>query len=62
MKLVDEEDDLSLGPAHFLHHLFHSLFEFAAIFRSSDKTCQVQRHDSLVLQEVGDVATYDPQR
>ncbi len=62
MKFVDEEDDLSLGPAHFLHHLLHSLFEFAAIFRAGDKTSKVQCHDSLVLQEVGDVAAHDPQR
>ena len=62
VKLVDEEDDATLGLLHFVEDGLQALFEFAAILGASDQRAQVEREDDLVLQALGHVAAHDALR
>jgi hypothetical protein len=62
MQLVDEEDDLTLGPADLLEHRLQPLLELAAVFRAGDEGADVERPDALPLQALRDVAGDDPLR
>ncbi len=42
VELVDEEDDLALGPDDLIHDGFHALFELAAELRTGDHGAEVK--------------------
>ena len=60
--LVDEQDDVARGLAHFVEHALQPLLELAAIFRAGDHRAEVEREQALVLDPVGHVAVGDAQR
>src|SRR5262249_30308664 len=59
MKLVDEEDDGSLGGLDFLKNRFEALFELAAELRACDQSAHVERYHSFVFQALGYIASDD---
>src|SRR5215469_9433296 len=59
VQLVDEEDDLTFGFGDFLQNGFQAVFELAAIFCSCDQRRQIERNDSLRLQNFGNVSRDD---
>src|SRR5208282_1610296 len=59
MELVDEHDDLAFGLGHLLEHRLQAVFEFAPELGAGDQGAQVQGHQALVLQALGDVAVDD---
>ena len=59
VQLVDEEDHLALGLLHLLEHGLQPVLELAAVFGSRDQRAQVEGHQALVLQRLGDVAGHD---
>ena len=60
--LVYEEDDVALGPLHFVEHALETLLELAAIFRAGDERPHVERHQLAILERVGNVAIGDAER
>ena len=60
--LVYEEDDVALGPLHFVEHALESLLELAAILRTGDERPHVERHQLAILERVGNVAIGDAER
>ena len=56
VQLVDEADDLAIGIDDFLDHRLQPVFEFAAELGAGDHRAQVEGHQLLVLELVGDVA------
>src|SRR5215467_1352796 len=62
MKLVDEEDHLTLGVGDFLEDGLQALLEFAAIFRPGHEGAHVERNDTLVLETFGYIAADDAAR
>ena len=62
VQLVDEADDLAVGIDDFLHHGLQAVFEFAAELGAGDHGAQVDGHQLLVLELVGDVAAHDALR
>ena len=62
MELVDEQDDVAVGVGDLLEDRLQALLELAAVLRAGDERTEVQGHDPLLLQAVGDVAAHDPLR
>ena len=62
VQFVDEKNDLAVGFGNFLQHSLQTVFEFAAIFRAGDERCQVERHQALRLQNLGNVSCNDSLR
>ena len=56
VQLVDEEDDPALRVLDFLENGLQSVLKFAAIFRPGEHRAQIERYDTLVLQDFGHVA------
>jgi hypothetical protein len=59
VELVDEEDHV-LGPADLVHDRLDPLLELAAVLRAGDHHGEVEHHEPLVVQQVGDVLAHDP--
>ena len=62
VELVDEKDDLPLRVGDLLQDGFEPFLELAAILGAGDQRADVERHDPLVLERFGDVASHDPLR
>ena len=60
VQLVDEGDDLALGVGDLLQHGLEPLLELAAVLGAGHHRAEVQRHEALALQALGDVAGDDP--
>ena len=60
VELVDEQDDPALGVLDLLEHGLQPLLELAAELGAGDQRAEVERHDALVLEPLGDVAADDP--
>ena len=56
VKLVDEEHDFSLRVLNFFEHRLEPLLELASILGSGDKRSHIERHNSLVLETLRDIA------
>ena len=59
MQLIDEENDLALRLLNLLEHGLESVLELASVLGSSDEGPEIERHDPLVLQGLGDVPRND---
>ena len=59
MQLVDEGDDLALGVGDLLQDSLEPLLELAPVLGAGDHRGQVERHEALVLQALGNVAFDD---
>ena len=59
VQLVDEGDDLPLGVGDLLQHGLEPLLELAAVLGAGDHRAQVERHQPLALEALGDVAGDD---
>ncbi len=59
VQLVDERDDLAVGVVDLLEHGLQALLELAAVLGAGDQSGEVERHELLVLERVGDVAGDD---
>ncbi len=59
VQLVDERDDLPVGPGDLLQDRLEALLELASILRAREHRAQVQRDDLLVLERLGDVPGHD---
>ena len=55
MQLVNKKNDV-FGTANFVHHRFDALFELTAVFCTGDHQCEIERDDTFVAQELGDIA------
>mmetsp|Transcript_3353 Transcript_3353/g.5952 ORF Transcript_3353/g.5952 Transcript_3353/m.5952 type:complete len:216 (+) Transcript_3353:742-1389(+) len=55
VKLVNHQDDFPLGVDNFFDDILQPLFKVTSIFGASQKPRQIQRHDTLALQELGEV-------
>ena len=62
VQLVDEEDDLPGGLFDLLEHGFQAVFELTAVLRPRDHRAEVERHQALALQALGNVALHDALR
>ena len=62
VELIDEGDDLSIGVFDLLEDGLQPLLKFAAILRASNHRRQVERHDRLILERLGDITFDDPIR
>ena len=60
VQLVDEGDDLPLGVGDLLEHGLQPLLELTAVLGAGDHRAEVQRHQALALEALGDVAGDDP--
>ena len=60
VELVDEHDEPAFGAGDLLDHRLEALLELAAILGPGDQLTQVERHEVLVLERLGDVAVDDP--
>ena len=61
VKLVDKQDDVGRF-LNFLENRFQTIFELAAIFRTRNHRAQIQRHDPLALQRLGNITRNDASR
>ena len=59
--LVDEGDDLALGILNLLEDGLESLLELAAVLRTRHHRSQIEGHDPLVAEALGDIALDDAQ-
>src|SRR5690606_24693090 len=59
VQLVDERDDLAVGLVDLLEYGLQPLLELAAVLRAGDERREVERHELLVLERVGDVTRDD---
>ena len=59
VQLVDEEHEIVLVGLDLLQHLLDSLLEFAAIFGACDHRVDVEFHQPLVAQGLGDFTGHD---
>ncbi len=62
MKLVDEQDDLSLRVGDLLEHRLEAFFELPAELGPGDKGAHVECEDDAIAQALGDVAADDTLR
>ncbi len=62
MQLVDEDDVLALRARDLLEHGLEPVLELAAIFGPGDQRAQIERHEMLVAQRLGDVPVHDALR
>ncbi len=62
MQFVDKQDDFALRVFDFLEHGLQTVFEFAAILCAGQHRSQIERYDTLVLQNFGYVAGDDTLR
>jgi len=62
VQLVDEQDDLSLGVFDLFQNGFQAIFKFATILGSGEHRAQVERDDSLILENLGNIARDDALR
>jgi hypothetical protein len=60
VQLVDESDDLALGIGDLGEDRLEPLLELAAVLGPGHHRPEVQRHDALALEPVGNVAVGDP--
>ena len=56
VQLIDERDDLAVAVGDLLEHRLEALLELAAVLRPGEHRAEVERHDGLALQALGDVA------
>ena len=62
VQLVDEQDELAVGFGDLLEHGLQPVFKLAAVLRAGHQRGQVQRHNALWLEHLGNVAGHDPLR
>ena len=62
VQLVDEQDDLAFRLGNLLEHGLQPVFELAAILGAGDQRRQVQRHNPLGLEHLGNIPGDDPLR
>ena len=62
MKLVDEEDDATLGLGDVFKDRLQAFLEFAAKLRAGDERAHVERDDLAILEALGNVARDNPLR
>ena len=62
MQFVEEGDDLAIRLLDLVKHSFEPLLELAAVFRPGDHRTEVERHNSLCLESLGDVTVGDATR
>src|SRR5690606_39143877 len=62
VELVDEQDDLALGPGRLLDDGLEALLELAAVLRAGEEAAHVELHDALALQALGHVLVHDALR
>ena len=53
MDFVDKQNDAAFFGNHFLQQCFQTFFEFAAVFRTGDKSGHIEAQDAFVAQCVG---------
>ena len=59
VELVDEADDLAVRLGDLAEHGLQAVLELAAVLRPGDEGAQVERHEALALQALGDVPRHD---
>ena len=59
MKLIDEEDDLSLGLLDFVKNGFQTLLELTSELCARNKAAHIEGEDSSVTKIYGDISTDD---
>ena len=62
MQFVEEGDDLAIRLLDLVKDSFEPLLELAAVFRPGDHRTEVERHNSLCLESLGDVTVGDATR
>src|ERR1700722_5471830 len=62
VKLVNEEDNLTLRVFDFLEESLEAVFKFTAELGTGKHRAEIERHDSFVLQHLGHVAGNDALR
>ena len=60
VQFVDEQDDPSLGFAHFAEHRLEAVFKLTAVLGSRDQGPHVEGDHDLVLQILRDIAQHNP--
>ena len=60
VQLIDKKDNLPLRVLNFFQHCLEPVFKLTAILRASQHRSEVESHESLVPQRLGDVAGNDP--
>ncbi len=59
MQLVNEQDDLAVGIFNLLEHSFEAVFKLTTVFRSGQHRTKVERHHTLVFEELRHIAGDD---
>ena len=62
MQLIDEADDFAVGIDDLLDYSLEAVFELAAEFGAGDHAAEIDRHQLLIPELVGDIAADDPLR
>ena len=59
VELIDERDDPTVGVGDLFEHRLEALLELPAVHRSGDERRDVEGHELLVLERLGDIARDD---
>src|SRR5215510_5489151 len=59
MKLVDEENNLSLGIFDLFQNCLQSIFKLAAIFCACQHRTEIESNQAFVAQRLGNITRYD---
>ena len=59
MKLIDEEDDLTLALLHFFENGFETFLEFTTVLRTCNQGSHIQGKNLLILQSFRDITCDD---